>query len=276
MATVESAQRQYQGNTRIFPAEPDPITCKCGKVLRWKWVEPILNPINGNPFFWTNRWENPGEICCECEDVRADEIAKMRRNEEIARKEKWLKNLDDSIVAEMGGGVSKNWTFDRFIPKSDSQKIALAYAKEAADISANVYLWGKSTGTGKSHLAGSAYRHARYKNGVSGSFWKTPSLIRYMRVIESEEQEARISKCVKDKILVIDDLGIGNVTDFSIQVLYEIIDGRWLNESKGLIITANLSLDDLAKKLEDDRLTSRLAGMCKIVEIKGDDRRMDK
>ncbi len=276
METAELAQQQSQGNTRIYPAEPEPTVCQCGAVMRWNWVDPVQNPITHKPFIWTNKWNSPGEFCKACAERKEFESAEKRKLDEEEKQRRSKEVMDNQITSEMGGGKAKGWNFSTFQPKSDSQKLALEQAKKASDLYTNLYLWGKTTGTGKSHLAGAAYRHARVDLGVLGSYWKPPSLFRYMRVIDSGDQENRLSKCVNDKIIVIDDLGIGNVTDFSIQILYEIVDSRWLAESNGLIITANLSLDELAKKMDDDRLTSRLAGMCKIVEIKGEDRRITK
>jgi DNA replication protein DnaC len=45
---------------------------------------------------------------------------------------------------------------------------------------------------------------------------------------------------------------------------------------KAHIITANLSLDDLAQKLGDDRLSSRIAGMSEVIEVIGPDMRLVK
>ena len=75
-------------------------------------------------------------------------------------------------------------------------------------------------------------------------------------------------------VLVIDDLGIGRDTEFAFQTLYEIVDGRYMAMKGGLIVTSNLSLDDLAAKLGDDRIPSRLASMCKVIRMTGADKRV--
>jgi DNA replication protein DnaC len=90
---------------------------------------------------------------------------------------------------------------------------------------------------------------------------------------DGEEEQAAIDSFVNIPFLVIDDLGVDKKTDFSFSTLYEVIDGRDMSEMKGLIVTSNLSLSALAERLGDDRISSRLAGMCKIVEITGKDRR---
>ena len=72
--------------------------------------------------------------------------------------------------------------------------------------------------------------------------------------------------------LVLDDLGAEKTTDWSFSVLYLIIDNRY-NNYKKTIITSNFALNQLAGKLGDDRIPSRIRAMCSIVKMDGDDRR---
>ena len=62
--------------------------------------------------------------------------------------------------------------------------------------------------------------------------------------------------------LVLDDFGVHKQSDWTYQVLYSIINHRY-EYLKPVIITSNFSLPDLASKLEDDRIISRLSVMCK-------------
>lgn len=243
--------------------------------MRWEWIPPVLNPCNGVPFAWTNHWQRPDDYCPDCSKKRnaeAEARRLKRESEEIIRLQK---KLEDSITDELGGSKTIGWTFENYRAETKEEKMALESAQRASECQANLYLFGKTTGTGKSHLAGAAYR-ARRSQRKTAQWWKPPTLLRYLRVLEAEEQEARMRGCISDGVFVLDDIGIGNTTDFALQALYEIVDGRWMNESKGLIITANISLDDLAKKLQDDRLPSRLAGMCEVIEMKGKDRRVSR
>ena len=70
-------------------------------------------------------------------------------------------------------------------------------------------------------------------------------------------------------VLFIDDLGVEKNTDFVKEITYFIINEREANE-KDLIITSNLGLEDL-----EQRVASRIAGMCKIIRLKGKDRRIN-
>jgi DNA replication protein DnaC len=74
------------------------------------------------------------------------------------------------------------------------------------------------------------------------------------------------------QLLVLDDLGAEKTSDFALQSLYIIIDKRY-SEMRHTIITSNLSVDEIAGKV-GDRIASRIAGMCRVIELKGRDRRI--
>ena len=74
--------------------------------------------------------------------------------------------------------------------------------------------------------------------------------------------------------LLLDDLGSEKSTDWSLQSLYIIINSRYEN-LKPTIFTNNFDLDQLAEKLGDDRIPSRIHSMCYIHTLKGSDRRLE-
>ncbi len=72
--------------------------------------------------------------------------------------------------------------------------------------------------------------------------------------------------------LVIDDLGVEKSTDYVKQLTYFIINFR---ESNLLptYITTNLPPDQL-EKIIDQRIASRIAGMCELIRMDGPDQRI--
>lgn len=74
-------------------------------------------------------------------------------------------------------------------------------------------------------------------------------------------------------LLLIDDLGAGRATDWTADTTYRLIDARWAH-CRPTIFTTNLAPAELTAAL-GDRITSRLAGMCIQVALKGDDRRRE-
>jgi DNA replication protein DnaC len=81
-----------------------------------------------------------------------------------------------------------------------------------------------------------------------------------------------IEKYAGSRCLIMDDLGVEKTSKWSMQTLYSIIDRRYRDERQTLV-TSNLTLNEIAEKV-GDRIASRIAGMCKVVEIKGRDRRL--
>lgn len=103
-------------------------------------------------------------------------------------------------------------------------------------------------------------------------FVKAQDIIRIARQQYSdnndEKQEAKqnIKGWKIRSVLIIDDLGAENTTEFAKSVLFDIIDYRYDNNDKfQTIITSNVSLNELSK-VYSDRTTSRISGMCKVIQ----------
>lgn len=90
----------------------------------------------------------------------------------------------------------------------------------------------------------------------------------------SKSEEDMLQKYFNTKLLVLDDLGAEKTTDWALQSLYVIINKR-CDEKRQTIITSNLTLDEIKDKLSD-RIASRIKGMCRIVVMKGKDKRLSK
>ena len=73
-------------------------------------------------------------------------------------------------------------------------------------------------------------------------------------------------------LLVLDDIGVEKITGWSFQLLYIIINRRYENLKK-TIFTSNFNLTELAEKLGDDHIPSRIQQMCQIVKSKDVDYR---
>jgi len=178
--------------------------------------------------------------------------------------EETKRNEDDRARSEMQrlGGLK---AYQRFTLDNYTNKAAIALCQPYP--SENLYLWGKA-GTGKTHLATALVRNHR------GIVIKPQDIFRDARGQTGEGEKRVIESYIKPDHLVIDDLGVDKQTQFSFSILYEIIDGRYMWDKKGLIITSNLSLSELSTRLDDDRITSRLTEMCRVIELTGSDKRL--
>jgi DNA replication protein DnaC len=72
--------------------------------------------------------------------------------------------------------------------------------------------------------------------------------------------------------LFLDDLGVEKASEWVLQTLYLIIDGRY-SQGKFMCVSSNLSLGELANRL-DDRIVTRLVEQCKVLKLKGKNRRL--
>jgi len=170
--------------------------------------------------------------------------------------------------------------------------VSPSYWKQVYPVGEGLFLHG-GAGTGKTHLAVAIIRetvvtpratlmfdvstHAwLVKKQKSPWFVSVPDLLMKIRStfrqdsVESEEQV--IDLLSAPKMLVLDDLGAEKTTDWSLQTLYTIIDRRY-REVCPTIVTSNLDPQALSDKI-GDRITSRLVGMCKVIALKGSDRRL--
>jgi DNA replication protein DnaC len=107
-------------------------------------------------------------------------------------------------------------------------------------------------GTGKTHLAAAAMNHRGLDEAY---FWSVPDFLAWIkrmvfdqgRDLEAVLQDYR----TKDFLLVLDDLGVENQTEWAHEQLYRVLNARY-EEELPTIITSNHPLEHL-----DSRLVSR-------------------
>ena len=130
-------------------------------------------------------------------------------------------------------------------------------------------------GVGKTHLAVAAL-YGIIDKGADGQF---VSALRLFRRLQSsyqgggEENEWSILKpLLRADLLVLDDVGARRVTEWSHDVLTELVSERY-DEEKATILTTNYTGEELAARI-GVRLMSRLAEVCTRVAINAPDYRL--
>ena len=122
-------------------------------------------------------------------------------------------------------------------------------------------------GCGKSHLVSAVGRQAK-ENGCSVLFERTPKLLMRMRTAYNSDSSfcdlEMIEALSKVDLVILDDLGAEKRTDWSEQTIYSIIDERY-SKKKAVLVTTNLSLEELEKKI-GTRTIDRLLGRCRAIE----------
>lgn len=145
------------------------------------------------------------------------------------------------------------------------------FAENFTDKGSGILMIGE-TGLGKTHLSLSI-ASALIEKGFCVTYGSVPELVRRIQ----NEQFGRavgdtLSLVIDSDLLILDDLGAENATDWCVSMLYEIINTRQ-NRRLPLIINTNLDFDELTARYQD-RLSSRMFSM-KILFFSGKDNRVE-
>lgn len=233
-------------------------TCQCA--LPWEWVPAVL--LNGKALAGTGVWRSQlmGGLCPAC-------LADLEHQHQ---KQERTRAMRSELIQLLGGEKPyREFTFERYEVTPGNQ-LAYERSKHFNPSTENLYLWGPC-GVGKTHLVYASARRC-FEETLSVVILRPGQLSRKVRMKDPEQEQATVNELVRVEVLVFDDLG--HETAYSRQVLQELLDARNSNDRTGLVITCKYSLDDLATKLADDTIPSRLAGMCQVLEVKGHDRRL--
>jgi len=244
------------------PAPPPTVCKRCGAG-----VPPKNVPILG----WRQQ-----DHCDACGDILAEEREKREMEEH-------RKMTTESFLARSGimRGILAQMTFENFNSHlaGKAYEIAKEYAEGfGKETTAGLMLYGKA-GSGKTHLAVAVTRHIIEQKQIQVRFTRIVDLLSEIRkTFDSNEQyrteneSELIQRYTAASLLVIDDLGAEKTTDWVRQILYQIVDERWI-EQKPIIVTSNLNLEELEARFEE-RIASRVAGMCRLVESRDYDYRI--
>ncbi|MCI0501990.1 MAG: ATP-binding protein [Fusobacteria bacterium] len=118
-------------------------------------------------------------------------------------------------------------------------------------------------GSGKTHLASGIYNELS-SHDIEAVFYVVPEFLDQSKedLFAVGEGKGVFNKAKRAKVLILDDLGAHNYTQWSINQLYALINYR-LNNELTTIITTNLTLEEIDSLL-DQRIASRITDMCLI------------
>lgn len=162
---------------------------------------------------------------------------------------------------------------------------AARLAKECLD-GKSVYICGK-VGVGKTYYASSicnelqSLKISQHKTGLKFKMLTSIELLNeFKSCFHTNKDETKVTKSLVDvPVLVIDDLGKENPTDWACERLFEIVNARY-NDMKSTIITSQYDFNGLTNRLarggdttNADAIVSRLYEDCNILNLKGNNKR---
>ncbi len=143
-------------------------------------------------------------------------------------------------------------------------------------ITKGFYLWG-SPGNGKTYFSYVILNELIFKFVKPGKFISLSKSFQELRHTFDEEsitygQAVPIMEMLSSvPFLVIDDFGVQRNTEWELEMLYNLIDGRYANQ-RLTFVTTNQNITDL-KELAQGRIYSRLLEMCRIIHCAAPDYR---
>lgn len=152
---------------------------------------------------------------------------------------------------------------------------------EKVGVGEGLYIWGKSTGNGKTSWAckimSHYFRKIAFDTGLEneGLYIFLPTFLEDLRnnYEDKDPDFEQVLTMVKScKLLIIDDIGAERVTDWVRERVVSIINTR-VSNNLATIYTSNLSPEELKEEL-GDRIASRVVGSSQVIEMVGGDRRL--
>ena len=192
---------------------------------------------------------------CQTEKREAEEAAARQR-------EFW-----DRVAANRSVGLSepalRQFTFANDKGYNPEIRVAKKYAEHWEEMereASGLLFWG-GVGTGKTYLAG-CIANALLDQGVTVMMTNFSRVLSDMPGMFSGDRNRYLDSFNRFRMLIIDDFGAERSSEFALEQVFNIIDGR-TRARKPLIVTTNLSLpelkhpDSLAKARIYDRLLER-------------------
>ena len=175
-------------------------------------------------------------------------------------------------------GISKEFskkTFDNFDYSRNAfavniYTLAKCYANSFKDIEkerCNSIMFMGQVGAGKSHLS-LAIANELMEDGVGVVYMSYREVITRLKqnIMDEVYYHRVMGKYKNARVLLIDDLFKGKVTESDINIMFELLNFRYFNKLP-VIVSCEMDVDRILSV--DEAIGSRLVEMCKCVEVKG-------
>lgn len=214
----------------------------------------------------------------DCPECQREMEERLQLNEEkIKKEEEENRNRDEWY--RINRGIPKIYQHAEFVLIRDYKVIS-----DFVDSGTGFLFIHGRCGTGKTHLMCSIKKGYNKINHQCSLFFAGKIFLEIKKTFSVKDDcEERIIEQYappvddpykpRDNFAIFDDIGAQKISDYVIEVWYNIINERYVNGYK-TIFTSNLSLKEISESMSD-RIASRLASGV-VYEMKGPDRRLVK
>lgn len=172
----------------------------------------------------------------------------------------------------------KNKTFATYIAKTPELKeikercleYASNFAKKQFEKRNGLYIYG-SVGSGKTHIA-TAISNRLLQNGVNVEYFEyRERMTKLKQIITDDTKYTKEINCKKAKVLFIDDLFKGRITESDINIIYEIINYRYQTHL-ATIITSEKTVEEILNI--DEAIGSRIIEISNLIMVEAENYRI--
>lgn len=235
---------------------------------RIRWMEE--NPPDGLVAADPGEARNSDEVCGRCGGlVHDDSEAEGKR----CRCDGALSRCREHVERADPRGVM---IFESLETKADpSLRRAADIARRVAAGEVQGLAMFGTPGNGKTHTAVAACRLA-LSHRITAGYYNVVEFIgrvqeTYGRDWHAETRASVIAQVASREVVVLDDLGKERSSEDIASIIYELVNAVYCS-GRRLIVCSNLDAGAY-KDRYDEAVASRIAGMCEIVAVTGDDRR---
>lgn len=193
---------------------------------------------------------------CECYAIKEAKQLLERSGISLEFQQKGFKNFDTRGNQQLENALNKSVQYFQTFEKTESTRY-------------NSILFYGQVGAGKTHL-GTAICSNLMTRGIAVVYMPYRNAVTKIKQMLTDEinYDRELTKYRNARVLYIDDLLKGKVTESDINIMYEIVNYRYMNNLP-LIISTEKSLDELLNF--DEAIGSRIIEMCRgnIVQFKG-------
>ena len=210
---------------------------------------------------------------CVCASARYDQ---EREDEKKRRAREEIERLRASGIRLALRGC----TFRQADPQKNKPQLDLArrYAEHFSEMQENNtgLLFYGNPGNGKTFTA-ACIANALVEQGVPVLMTTFPAIIQTANDLEADERLSYFRSLNRYDLLVVDDLGVERKTDFGYEIVFSVIDQRYIS-GKPMIATTNLTKQELDSPSDPryKRVYDRVLEMSVPVEFSGESLRPEK